>query len=198
MGKTLVLFDFDGTLTNRDSMLEFTRFSCGNARFATGMLLLFPIMILYKAGLIPNWRTKEHFLTHFFGNIPVAQFQADCDRFALEKIPALLRAPAVMQLEAHQKNGARVIIVSSSAENWLDAWCRQRQVELIATRLQIKDGLVTGELKGLNCYGEEKVRRLKEILNPDEYSEIIAYGDSRGDFALFSIASSYFYKPFRG
>jgi len=197
MEKTLAVFDFDGTLTHKDSMLEFTRFYHGFFRYFIGMLYLSPMLIFYKAGIIPNWRAKEYYLTHFFGKTAMTKFQEACDRFAIEKIPDLLRPSGKSQFEKHQKNGDQLVIVSASAENWLSAWCKQKNISLIATRLKTENGLISGKLDGENCYGAEKVNRLKKLFELNKFSEIIVYGDSKGDFELFDIATRYYYKPFR-
>lgn len=178
-------------------MLEFTKFYHGPVRYYLGLLYLSPMLLFYLAGLIPNWRAKEYFLTYFFRNQEIDDFQRVCDRFGSEIIPGLLRPAAGMQLEEYRRSGDHLVVVSSSIENWLQAWCALEGIDLIATRLRIEDGLLTGQLEGKNCYGPEKVRRLKERIFLNDYSEIIAYGDSKGDFDLFEIASYYFYRPFR-
>ena len=43
----------------------------------------------------------------------------------------------------------------------------------------------------------EKVRRVKERYNLDDYDHIYAYGDSRGDKELLELADEGFYQPFR-
>jgi FMN phosphatase YigB (HAD superfamily) len=62
--RTLALFDFDGTLYKKDSLIEFTRFAKGMCRF-TKMLLLFPDLIGLKLRLLPNEKVKVKFLTTF-------------------------------------------------------------------------------------------------------------------------------------
>jgi HAD superfamily hydrolase (TIGR01490 family) len=197
MEKTLVVFDFDGTLTFKDSMLEIAKFHQGVFRFLLGMLLLSPFLILYKIGIIPNWKAKEYFLTHFFGELSTLEFKSLCDDFSLEKIPTLLRPKGFQKLKDYQINGDEVIIVSASAENWLSAWCKKNGIPFIGTRLKIQNEKITGKLNGKNCYGPEKVTRLKEAINLELYKEIIVYGDSRGDLELIKIATSHFYKPFQ-
>ena len=59
------------------------------------------------------------------------------------------------------------------------------------------DGKITGKLINGNCYGNEKVLRVMRLVNIEDYEEIYAYGDSRGDKELLSIAHKPFYKPFR-
>lgn len=47
-------FDFDGTLTNRDTLLEFIRFVRGDKAFFLCMLRYLPLLLLMKLGLYPN------------------------------------------------------------------------------------------------------------------------------------------------
>jgi phosphatidylglycerophosphatase C len=47
-----------------------------------------------------------------------------------------------------------------------------------------------------NCYGEEKVRRIKTSYNLDEFDHIYAYGDSEGDKAMLDLAHERYYKHF--
>jgi phosphoserine phosphatase len=67
---------------------------------------------------------------------------------------------------------------------------------LIGTKLEVKDGILTGQLATKNCYGSEKVRRIREIYNIDECEHIYAYGDSRGDKELLDFADESFYQFF--
>ena len=197
MKKQLVVFDFDGTISNRDSMLEFTKYHKGNLRFFWGMIFLSPILIAYKLGIIPNWRAKEFYLRHFFKGEELQVFQKSCDQFGLQRIPTFVRKKALQSLQEHRSKNNEIVVVSSSAENWLSAWCKQQQIDLIGTHLEVVKDRLNGNLSGPNCYGSEKVIRLKEKYNLDSYDEILVYGDSKGDYQLFEISTSHFFKPFR-
>ena len=97
----------------------------------------------------------------------------------------------------HKEQGHKVVIVSASIECWLKPWCDKNGLGLIATKLEIKDGRVTGKFLTKNCYGIEKANRVKEGYNLDDYDYIYAYGDSRGDKELLALAHESHYKPFR-
>ena len=97
----------------------------------------------------------------------------------------------------HHSQGDRVIIVTASANIWLDSWCSRNGIELIATELEEMDGKVTGKLVNGNCFGIEKSIRVARLVNVNDYEEIYAYGDSRGDLELLDFANKPFYKPFR-
>jgi phosphoserine phosphatase len=81
---------------------------------------------------------------------------------------------------------------------WIKPWAEAQGMELICTRMKQVDGIFTGEYDTPNCYGPEKLRRLKtRIPKLENYEAIYAYGDSKGDRELLSIASHPVYKPWR-
>jgi HAD superfamily phosphoserine phosphatase-like hydrolase len=91
-----------------------------------------------------------------------------------------------------KKNGYRIIVISASLECWLKPWCDLHNVELLSTKLKFKNSKVIGEFLTPNCYGKEKVNRLKNYLNIDEYDEIISFGDSKADKYIFDISDKWF------
>jgi HAD superfamily hydrolase (TIGR01490 family) len=196
--KKLVLFDFDGTITTKDTFLEFIIFYHGSFKFLSGFSLLSPILILHLLKVVPNWRAKEFVLAWFFKNESEEYFNNKCDQFCREIVPSLVRKQALETLRAHQAKGQEVVVVSASAENWVRPWCNTMDVTCIATRLEVVNGKLTGKILKKNCYGEEKVCRLKEEFNITDFDSIIAYGDSSGDRQMLSLAQEQFYKPFRG
>lgn len=48
-----------------------------------------------------------------------------------------------------------------------------------------------------NCYGQEKVNRLKALYPQREDYYLTAFGDSRGDKELINYADKGYFKPFR-
>lgn len=47
--RTVAVFDFDGTLTTKDTLLEFIKFSCGTGKFYFVFLLYIPLLVLMEA-----------------------------------------------------------------------------------------------------------------------------------------------------
>ena len=84
MREKILFFDFDGTLTTKDTLLEFILYSCGNIRFLLGFLLYSPLLILMIFGLYPNWKAKQHVFCHFFGGMKIDEFNALCRKFAAD------------------------------------------------------------------------------------------------------------------
>src|SRR5699024_3543585 len=119
-----------------------------------------------------------------------------CDEFSKNLIPRLIRKKALEKFEMHKKAGHKIIVISASAENWLAGWCKEKGVELIATQLEVEDYCLTGKLIGHNCYGPEKLIRLKKKLQLEDFEEIYVYGDSRGDKEILEVASHPYYRKF--
>ena len=194
----LALFDFDGTLTRKDTLFEIIRYHSGSFGFFTGMLILSPILVLTILKLIPAARGKSILLSYFFAKLPFETFQKNCDSFAIDCIPQLLRPSGISKLKEHQTNGDRVIIVSASAENWIAKWAETTGVELIGTRLAVdNNNLITGKFNGANCKGQEKVNRIKAYLDPNDYEKVFAYGDSSGDREMLAFADEGHYRLFK-
>ena len=197
MSKKIVFFDFDGTITTDDSLLNFIRFVVGDRRFLLGLVVLSPMLVLYKLKLIPNYKAKQYMLSWFFKGMSKDAFLKVANEYSLVHIDKILRPKAIEKINWHKNQGHKVVVVSASIECWLRPWCEKNGLELIATKLEIKDDIVTGKLLSKNCYGVEKVNRIKEIYNLKDFEYIYSYGDSSGDKQMLELAHEKFYKPFR-
>ena len=198
MEKTIAFFDFDGTITRKDTMLELVKFSKGKNAYYVGMILLLPQMLAMKAGLISKAKAKEKLLRHFFGGSSLEAFNETCKQFSVNKLPALIRPDALAKIHEHQQNQNEVVVVSASAENWVSGWCNANGLTCLATKLAVIDGKITGLLDGVNCNADEKVCRIKLAYDLSSYSSIYCYGDTEGDKPMLQIATHPAYQLFQG
>jgi phosphatidylglycerophosphatase C len=194
---SIAFFDFDGTITSKDTLAELVKFQKGKFKYYTGLVFLSPALILFKLGLISNHRAKEILLEFFFKGMPVSDFNARCREFAETRLPMLFRKGALSEIRRHLQNNTPVVIVTASPENWVLPWCQQYNLECIATRLKVRNGRLTGKISGQNCSGEEKVRHILKRYNLSYYTKIYAYGDTPGDLPMLSLATDSYYKPFK-
>ena len=197
MKRRIAFFDFDGTITTKDTLLEIIKYQKGTTRFYIGFILNLPYILAWKIGLIPNYVAKQKVMQFFFGKMPVAAFQQGCDAFARDILPGLLRPKAMQEIKRLQDVGAEVVIVSASPGNWSEVWRKETGIGALATRLQVKDNKLTGRFDGKNCHGKEKVTRIKDAYDLSNYDEIYCYGDSKGDKPMLALGTISFYKPFR-
>lgn len=197
MSKTLALFDFDGTISTRDSFLHFLMHAKGPFRLLIGLPAVLPTLTLFALKVIPNWQAKERVLRHFFKGITKETLESLGTIYAQQAIGTIIKNSALETLNWHKSQGHRVILVSASVDIWLKQWASDMGIELICSTLEYKNNRATGKLSGVNCWGPEKVRRIKNHLNLDDYELIYAYGDTRGDREMLQIASKPFYREFK-
>lgn len=197
MTRTIAFFDFDGTITRKDTLFEIIRFQKGSRALYLGLIKLSPWLIAMKLRMISNAVTKEKMLTFFFKGTPLHNFQEQCNRFIENQLPSLIRPGALREINKHKQSNTTVVVVTASAENWVEGWCRQNGIICIATKLEVRENKITGKINGRNCNGIEKVNRIKACFQLDRYDTIIVYGDTKGDKEMLSLATFAYYKPFR-
>ena len=192
----IAFFDFDGTITSKDSLVEFIKFALGVFKYYKGLLFLSPILILFKLKFIPNDLAKEKLITYFFSGFDSKYFFEIASRYSKDEIPKIVRPKAIEKIIWHKQAGDKVVIVSASMESWLKCWCNENGVELLGTKLQVEKSKITGRFSSKNCYGLEKVHRIREKYNLDDYKVIYAYGDTMGDQQMLDLADKKYYKHF--
>jgi phosphatidylglycerophosphatase C len=181
--RPLVAFDFDGTLTSRDSFTAFLAWRAGSA-----------YLINRDRG-----RLKAAAVRRFLAGETRAELEAEAQTFAAEHGRALLRPDALRAWRRWQAEGARLVIVTASPEIVVSPIARGLGADrLIGTRLAFDaNDRVTGDLEGANCRGPEKVRRLRETFGPDVALEA-AYGDTDGDTEMLALAEEQGMRVFNG
>lgn len=185
--KRIVVFDFDGTLTSKDTLIDFIRFVFGFRRLFWGFLLSCPWIFMMFIHLYPNEKVKERVLCHFFKGMSLARFEFLGKQFA-DRVVTYLRPTVVERLQKHLSQGDYVLVITASVPEWVRPLCCRLGVhQVIGTTMQVENGLLTGRFHSSNCYGVEKVNRLRQQLGQDK-GYVIVYGDSRGDKALADYA----------
>jgi len=197
MKRRIAFLDFDGTITARDSLLAFIFFRHGKLKTILGLISVSPYYALHILKIISVQKAKEKVLSTFFRNETVERFESYCEEFINTKIPELVRPKAIRELQMMKEKGVEIVIVSASPDNWLGTWSKQFDASLISTKLEVKDGKLTGRIDGKNCRGEEKVRRIRSQFDLSNYDEVYAYGDTKGDKPMLALATFAFYQPFR-
>ncbi len=190
-------FDFDGTLTRRDTLIEFIRFAKGDKAFLLCFLRYSPLLVLMKLGLYPNWKAKQRVFSHCFRGMAVDTFNSLCSRFARDKA-RLMRPKGMKKLREVLAEGGKVVVVSASVNNWVEPFFAGiGGVYVVGTMVEEREGVLTGRFLTKNCYGEEKVTRLLQLFPERTQYWLTAYGDSRGDFELLDFANESYYQPFK-
>ena len=201
----VVVFDLDGTLTKHDISVPYLRFTAGETRGWLGLAwaaawalsdLGTAVLAEYRSGgdrlgdARGRWegRLHERVVACTLRGRPRSELEAAAEQFAHLHLSRALRGDAKDRLAQHLDDGHCLVLASASLEICLEPLRAILGFDtVLGTRLQFHDGVATGRFDGLPCWGDEKLRRVREILDPGQ--EILhAYGDSRGDRAVLGTA----------
>jgi phosphatidylglycerophosphatase C len=195
MKPVIAAFDFDKTITTQDMLFSFLCELHSQPQNFLKSIKLLPVLCAYKTGLLNNHTAKQKLLTTFIENFSYADLNDKAENFAKTKIPLHINPLAVERIRWHQSQHHQCIVISAGLEIYLKPWAAGMGFdEVLATRLEVKNGITQGYIQGRNCFGQEKVNRLLEIAGPKENFILYAYGDSRGDRELLAIADYGFYR----
>jgi phosphatidylglycerophosphatase C len=194
----IVAFDFDGTLTVRDSFTAFLAWRIPRRRFASGLVRLTPAALRYVFDR-DRERIKAAAVAEFLSGVSEAALKADAEAFCEAWWPRLMRPDALAVWKRWGEQGARRVIVTASPEPIIAPFAaRLGADDLLGTRLVWDErGRVAGGFVGKNCRGPEKVCRLEARFG-DGLQLAAAYGDTSGDREMLAIAEERGYRVFRG
>jgi phosphatidylglycerophosphatase C len=190
----LALFDFDGTITQKEMFADFMRFAVSRRRRLLGAMVFMPMWVGYKVGMVSGNAIRASVVKFAFSGAPAEHVRLAGHRFSKDVLSTVLRPVAIERILWHKSQGDRIIVVSGALDVYLEHWCRQHGLDLICSRLEIVDGYLTGGYHGLQCVGAEKSRRVREACELESFSEIYAYGDTKEDLDMLSMANRKYYR----
>lgn len=195
--QAIVAFDFDGTLTRRDSFTEFLRWRAGAGGWALGLVKMAPALAAYARDR-DRGRIKAASVKEFLQGVPRAQLEQDAEAFAGQVWPGFMRYDALAVWKDWGARGAHRVIVTASPETTVAPFARRLGAEALLGTPLVFDGddRVTGAFASPNCRGEEKVRRLRAVYGED-VRPAAAYGDTSGDTEMLAIADQPGFRVFR-
>lgn len=196
-GQAIVAFDFDGTLTVRDSFTTFLRRRAGRRGWAVGLVRLAPATAAYARDR-DRGAIKAAAVKAFLRGVGRAELEADAEAYAARAWRKLMRPDALDVWNDWGQRGAHRVIVTASPALTVAPFARRLGAEgLLGTDLTFDaDDRVTGTFESPNCRGEEKVRRLRAAYGPD-LRLTAAYGDTSGDTEMLAIADEVGFRVFR-
>ena len=218
----IAAFDFDGTLTKRDTLMPFLRRGLGWPWFLWALLVCSPWLAAFALRLIPNHVAKQKLLLVTLKDRTLAEMDDWTSSWLAHDFPGQLQSWPMAQLAEHKQAGHCCVMVSASPDVYLKRVAKQLGFDaLLCTEMAIVDGRLTGQMQTPNCYGEQKVIRLKAWM-AERFGESLrgsfrgsfggsfgspanaviqfAYGDTLGDKPMLRLAENAFYrsKPWKG
>ena len=201
----IAAFDFDGTLTQRDTLLPFLLRGLGWPHFLWALLKCAPWLAAFALRLIPNHIAKQKLLLATLENRSTDQTDDWASSWLTHDFPGQLRSWSMDRLAEHQQAGHCCVMVSASPDIYLKQVAKQLGFDaLLCTEMAVVQGRLTGLMQTPNCHGEQKVLRLTAWMRERFGAQaggatLYAYGDTSGDKPMLRLATHAFYraKPWR-
>lgn len=192
--RRIAAFDFDGTLTRRDTLLPFLVRTCGAGAVARAVAKVAPGSAQARLGRLEHEihhrdATKEALLGALLAGRDAGWF-AEAGVAYARTLARRIRPEMAAQVRWHRAHGHELVIVSASLLTYLDPFARHEGFDhVIAVGMEVgPDGRLTGRLTSPNVRGPEKASRLQAWLGEDAPGLGWGYGNSSGDTELLALA----------
>lgn len=185
-------FDVDGTVIEQDSfriIIKELIFKRSITRSFVAICLCGVLFVPWLLKLVGKTQFKSALLWSATVGLGRIESIRQLRRVIQTKVDPLWFSEMGPELEMLRTSGHNICYVSASGEPWLRPLLQARDPErklIIGSKLTFFCGGLT--LKGPNCIGVEKIKRLKKII-PDQSVWAVAYSDHRADIPLFLACS---------
>lgn len=153
----VVVFDFDKTLTKRDTLLDFFLFQKKiNAALLCKIIIYFGCMILFKLHIINNFSLKSVGVYLFLNSIGRQEFLIKCRAFANSNKVKFSK----LYYTYNFVEGEKYYVVTASFEDYVKAILPEH-FRVIGSNLSWDENDTPA--LGMNCYKENKLKRLMDI-----------------------------------
>ncbi len=187
---SIAVFDVDRTLLRGDALLLAARKSNSLIELIWFSINFIPFLVAWKLRLINTKKVKESFIERFKicqkYNLEISQNNPN---WLVNDLKKIIRKKALSRLNMHKEKGDIVILCSASPDMILEGLAKELNVHLICTNMSKVGDKWTANIKGKNCQGHEKLKRLKERYGSLKNLKLEVYGDSKGDQQILNAAS---------
>ena len=193
--KKLYCFDFDGTLTYKDTMFLYLEFY-NSSKFKLQFVKHIPLFALLKFNLLDAEKVKKSFISSILKGQSKQKIEKKSQEFFEKYYPTVFRENALEFIKNIDHSQTDCYIVSASLDIWVKPFAEKFDMKLLATQAEFKNDIFTGNFLGKNCNGAEKVNRIKEAIANKKYDKMIAFGDTSGDKEMLDWANEGQFKFF--
>ena len=192
MKEKLAIFDVDYTLTRRETLVEFYFFMMKkNPKLIKYLPKSILSSIFYVFKIYDASKAKKTFI-RFIDGIEEKEMKRIVKEFYEVRLSKILYKDAIDMINKMKRQGYKIYLISASAEFYLSELYNIKEVDkIIGTRFITENGLHRNEITGENCKGEEKVKRLKEVLEKEnievDFENSYMFSDSLSDLPLFNL-----------
>lgn len=186
MSAPAALFDFDGTLVRRDSTMPVVRALLSLRPWLATLAAPWAIRVRLARSAQALQAAKAALLGVLLRGLTEERAAPALDQAAV-RMRRARRAAVVEAVRAGAARGVRVLVVSASPAVFLRRAVADLPVEVVATEFELEGDRFTGRVRGEICFGDAKVRAVRERLGADAVVED-AWSDSLHDRPMMELA----------
>ena len=190
----IALFDFDGTITDREMFVAFLEHAVSRKRLVFAKAALAPLIIGYKLGIVSANTIRAAAVRVGLVGAPISHVEQQAASFGASILPPVIRPIAIERIRWHQARGDKVVVVTGALELALKPWCDAIGIELVGSVLECRQGRLTGRYSLPQCLRQHKVSRVRSQYDLGVYDSVHVYGDTPDDLAMLSLADHGHYK----
>jgi phosphatidylglycerophosphatase C len=183
---SIVLYDFDRTLTNYDTIWSLGIAIANEKQHPIKSVYNFlKYFIKLKFRYISNNDFKKKCAALLLSNEEEKKILEVVEKYVNKRFHKMINVGILTTLQKYRNEGSHIYLVSSNYDFFLKQFIELWGLSgIIATQTEVINGIFTGRLLGEACHGVQKVLRVREKIGETRAREAIAYGDSRGDLEL--------------
>lgn len=191
----LAIFDVDYTLTSKETLMAFYRYMIkSDFRKIKYLPRALYSGLMFKMNIYDEKKTKETFLK-FIEGVEEAKLQEIVKGFFNDVILNILYTDALDMIKKTSNDGYKVVLISASPEFYINEFMNIDGVyHTIGTKFLFEDGKFSCKMKGENCKGEEKVKRLMQFLRRSDMDvdlkKSLMFSDSLSDSPLLNLVGN--------
>jgi HAD superfamily phosphoserine phosphatase-like hydrolase len=186
----LAVFDLDGTITRRDTLLPYVLgYPTSTLRKIRGLLVFLGPLLSFVLGRVDHGELKSAFIRAILAGESRPKLDAWTARF----VPALLArgvlADALARITKHKQEGARLVLMSASTDLYVPAIGAALGFDDVICTGVLWDGdRLDGHLTTANRRGAEKTRCFEALRQMHPGLTTAAYGNAGSDLDHLRLA----------
>ena len=187
---TQALYDFDGTITTKDTtiLLLVALLKLRPWRFSGLIWFLFRMIV--AGDNVSKQGHKNKAIGYLIKDLSDMRLSGALKDFR-NKVKFLYRPSVVASIGQAIQDGCTVVIVTASPSFAISDCVSDLPVIVLGTEFEKEENIYTGLLKSENCYGKEKVNRINEWARSNKIvlSVQSAWSDHFSDFDMLSLSA---------
>jgi len=191
--KDIVIFDLDRTLTKKPTFSAFlVSLAHDDPKKFLYVFAVLVQMLGYLLKLRTRKRLKEYMLATFMGGMSRNQTSKAVKAFFnADFYKSGLYQAGLDEIKRHRKAGRMVGVATASMDFYVEHIAHDLGLDfVIATTSVWEKGMLVPLIRGENCYGAEKAKRVRAYLAGQKVGKVWFYSDHHTDAPTFDLVDN--------